>query len=882
QRGHKVVPSSPVVPKGDPTLLFTNAGMNQFKDVFLGRERRDYSRAVSAQKCIRAGGKHNDLEQVGHTARHQTFFEMLGNFSFGDYFKREAISYAWDFLTNEIGLPRERLWISIYETDDEAGEIWREVTGFDEQRIVRLGEKDNFWQMGDTGPCGPCTEIHYDRGEQLRCSEHCGVGRCDCGRFLEVWNLVFMQYDRQPDGVLEPLPRPSVDTGMGLERLASIVQGVPTNFDIDLIRPLLDAIAERSGVPYEPAGVGEPGWERGVPHRVIADHLRTLAFAIADGALPSNEGAGYVLRRILRRAARYGRKLKIEQAFMHELVPVLVDTMADAYPELRERQETIARIVRIEEESFNKTIDRGLEHFERVAHALIEHQHARVFPGDVAFKLYDTYGFPPDLTRMLAREKQLDFDEEGFYAELRAQQERSRAAGTMRNAEQVGGAIDVDEVGQTVFVGYETLEAEAQLRAFDPERGELILDRTPFYAESGGQVGDRGVIEARDGSFRFVVEDTQKAGAVIVHRGRLVAGEPAAVVRGAAVRARVDPAHRLPTRRHHTATHLLHWALGEVLGAHARQAGSVVEPARLRFDFTHFEAVSPAQLREIETLVNERILADTPVRIGEMALEEAKAQGVTALFGEKYGERVRVVDVGGYSRELCGGTHVERTGEIGLFKIVQETAVQAGVRRIVAVCGLEALRWAHEVEDTLGALSRALKAPRARLLERVASLQATLQSTRAELRKARAGAARETAAREQRRVGPVRLEVVRLEGAGPAELRPLGAAASRDDGEPLVALFVGLPAAGGEASGGEDGKKKKKKGPRLTLLLACNPAARERGLSAVELLRAVTEATGGGGGGKPDFAQAGGGDPKRLEAGIAALEKALEAGVGVG
>jgi alanyl-tRNA synthetase len=879
RHGHRLVPSSPVVPKDDPTLLFTNAGMNQFKDVFLGREKRDYTRAVSSQKCIRAGGKHNDLEQVGHTARHQTFFEMLGNFSFGDYFKDEAIARGWEFLTGVIGIDASRLWISVFESDDEAADVWKKVTGFSSNRIARLGEKDNFWQMADTGPCGPCTEIHYDRGQEFKCGAHCGVGTCDCGRFLEVWNLVFMQYDRQPDGTMQPLPRPSVDTGMGLERLASVIQDVPTNFDIDLLEPLLLQIQDQSGVKYKPVGTASPFWEQGVPHRVIADHVRTLSFAIADGALPSNEGAGYVLRRILRRAARYGRKLKIERDFMHRLVPTLVDAMGDDYPELRLQKDHIRNLIRIEEESFGKTLDRGLAHFESVAHMIIEHLHADVFPGDVAFKLYDTYGFPPDLTRILAREKQLEFDEGGFDECLQRQRERSREASSMKNASLVGGAVDIGRVGETEFLGYQSITGDARVLSFSAESGELVLDRTPFYAESGGQVGDRGVIEARDGSFRFRVRDTQKAGQAIVHLGELTDGDPEAVTDRVEVAAHVDPDRRDAVLKNHTATHLMHWALQQVLGEHARQAGSVVDPERLRFDFSHFEAVEAGQLQLIEEMVNAKVLQDITVRTYDMALDEAKSSGVTALFGEKYGDQVRVVDIGGFSRELCGGTHVTHTGEVGLFKIVQETAVQAGVRRIVALTGMEALRWVQQTAATLAALSKALKAPEDKLLERVEALQKSVKEAKQQAKQARTGALQAVSG-DETQVGAVTLRVTRVDGVGPADLKQLGASVSKEQGRQVVALFAGEAPQKKPKKGKEQKDKKDKKDKtvaKMMLLVACSRDAVEAGLSAAKLLNVVTGVTGGRGGGKKDFAQAGGEDPAKLGEAIEALKEALTA-----
>ncbi len=851
ERGHRIVPSSPVVPQDDPTLLFTNAGMNQFKDVFLGREKRDYARAASSQKCIRAGGKHNDLEQVGYTARHHTFFEMLGNFSFGDYFKREAIAFAWEFLTRAVGLPRERLWITVFREDVEARAIWRETTGFGDERIAGLGEKDNFWQMGETGPCGPCTEIHYDRGPERACGPRCGIGSCDCERFMEVWNLVFMQFDRRqgPGGGYEllPLPKPSVDTGMGLERLASILQGVETNFETDLLRPLVEETARLSGRPYDRG-------ERGVPYRVIADHVRALSFAIADGALPSNEGRGYVLRRILRRASNYGRKLGLGGPFLERLVPVLVATMGDAYPELAAREDHIRRTIRAEEEAFDKTLDRGLELFERAARTVIEHEHSDRFPGDVAFELYATYGFPPDLTRILAREKRLDFDEEGFERKL-----AEHVAASQAGAAQKFRGIDLREHGaslpETQFVGYTSTEAEASVVSFHEARGELILDRTPFYADAGGQVGDAGTIEAGDGSFLFRVADTKKAGGVIVHFGALERGAAADVRPGARVRAAVNAERRSRTMKNHTATHLLHWALHQVLGPHAKQAGSVVEPDRLRFDFTHPQALTDEEIERIERIVNERIIRNDEVAKYERSLEEAKRAGVIALFGEKYGERVRVVDIAGYSRELCGGTHVARTGDIGPFKIVQESAVAAGVRRIVALTGPAAVDWMLESARRQRELARALSVPEERLPERVRQLLDQVKELKQKQRSSAApaaGAPAAPAAREER-VGEFRIVLERAEGASPEDLRRRWDALKTRP--PVGAVLVGV----------SDGK--------VAIVAGATKEVAAAGFK--QAVEAAAAAHGGRAGGRPDLVQGGLRDPSAVDGFFETVLRAL-------
>ncbi len=842
ERGHRVVPSSPVVPQNDPTLLFTNAGMNQFKDVFLGREKRGYARAASSQKCIRAGGKHNDLEQVGHTARHQTFFEMLGNFSFGDYFKREAIAYAWEFLTKVVALPPTRLWITIHTSDDEAATIWKDVTGFGWDRIIRLGDEDNFWQMGDTGPCGPCTEIHFDRGERF------GAAAFPSDRYMEIWNNVFMQFDRQPGGALVPLPKPSVDTGMGLERLSSVLQDVETTFETDLLRPLIEEVAKISGRPYDRG-------ESGVSHRVIADHVRTLTFAFADGALPSNEGRGYVLRRILRRAARYGRKLELHEAFIHGLVPTLVGMMGGAYPEIRERADHVARLIRSEEDSFNRTLDRGLELFEQAARRVIETDHSDVFPGDVAFDLYHTYGFPEDLTRILAMERHLGFDEGAFKQRLAEEQARSRAASKF---EAIDLRVHGDSLKETRFLGYSGTEADAEVLSFSPERGEMILDRTPFYAESGGQVGDTGTIEARDGSFRFDVRDTKKTGGVIVHFGPLGAGAPAAVKAGAPVRARADADRRIRIMKNHTATHLLHWALQRTLGAHAKQQGSVVEPDRLRFDFSHFEAVKPEQVEEIERAVNRAVFDNHEVAKYERSLDEAKRAGVTALFGEKYGDRVRVVDIAGFSRELCGGTHVERTGDIGPFKVVQETAVQAGVRRVVALTGPAAVDWMLESSRRLREIGRELSAPEEKIVERVRQLQASVKDLKQQAKKAGAGSGTGTGTGttvKEERIGDVRLVLEKREGGSADDLRARWD--SLKEKGPVAAVLLAAA----------DGK--------VSLVAGASKDVAGPGFKAA--VESAAKAAGGRAGGKLDMIQGGLPGPDRVDAFLTEVEKALRA-----
>jgi len=673
-RGHRIVASSPLVPGNDPTLLFTNAGMVQFKDVFLGKDPRDYRRAASSQRCVRAGGKHNDLENVGYTARHHTFFEMLGNFSFGDYFKREAIEFAWEFITKELKIPKERLWVTVYREDDEAAELWVKHIGVDPKRLTRCDEKSNFWSMGDTGPCGPCTEIFYDHGPGIPGGPP-GSPDEDGDRYVEIWNLVFMQYDRAADGTLTPLPRPSVDTGMGLERIAAVMQGVHSNYDIDLFARLIDAAARATGAR-----------DRASPSlRVIADHIRAASFLITDGVLPGNEGRGYVLRRIIRRALRHGYELGVQQPFFHTLVAPLEREMGRAFPELSAAAGHVARVLKTEEERFAETLSQGMRILEDALGSLRGGELA----GEVVFKLYDTYGFPVDLTADVARARGIRVDRDGFEKAMDEQRERARAASKFEMAHAAG--VQLDQA--SIFTGYEQLTGEGRVTAIlrgdgkaqalaSGEDGALVLDRTPFYAESGGQVGDRGLIHGP--GFRFRVRDTQKNGAAHVHIGRCESGE---VTVGAHATAEVDEPSRSATRLHHSATHLLHAALRQVLGNHVAQKGSLVAPDRLRFDFSHYEAIKPEQLAAIERLVNAEIRRNSAAETRLMKYDEAVASGAMALFGEKYGDEVRVLRFGEFSTELCGGTHVARTGDIGLMKITSESGIAAGIRRIEAVTG---------------------------------------------------------------------------------------------------------------------------------------------------------------------------------------------------
>ena len=735
KKGHKFVRSSPVVPQDDPTLLFTNAGMNQFKDVFLGSGQRDYSRAVNSQKCIRASGKHNDLEDVGRDNYHHTFFEMLGNWSFGDYFKRDAIAWAWELLVEQWGLPADKLYATVFggdeadglAPDEEAESLWLEVTSLPRERVLRCGKKDNFWEMGDTGPCGPCSEIHIDLGAgtcPLSESHHCAVNTDGCFRFIELWNLVFVQFDRKPDGKLRPLPAQHVDTGMGFERIARVLQQVGSNYDTDLFVPLLDAIGELCGRPYEEHGEG------GVAFRVIADHLRALSFAIADGALPANDGRGYVLRRMLRRAARFGRVLHLRDPFIHRLVPRLAAQMGAAFPELAQQAEHVSRVILAEEESFATTLDRGLELFEGI---VSEHGEERIFPGHEAFKLYDTYGFPVDLTRLMAEERGFQVDMAGFDTLMEEQRAQAKAAG--KATHRGGDWVVLADGADSRFEGYDTLELETRLMRYRPGKEgtwEIILERTPFYAESGGQVGDQGTLSGEAGRWRVV--DTQKEGDRIVH---ICEGQ--AEPRAGGVTASVDAGRRRRTTLNHTATHLMHAALRAVLGPHVTQAGSIVAPDYLRFDYTHFEKPTREQLDDVEHRVNEMIRTNRDLEVYQTSYDEAIAGGIMALFGEKYGDRVRVVNVPGFSQELCGGAHVRATGDIGLFTIVSESSIATGVRRIVALTGDAAEAQLRQSAQLVEQLRQKLNAPPEQIVARLEQMLEERRQLEKELKSLRQG-----------------------------------------------------------------------------------------------------------------------------------------------
>ena len=855
-KAHSRVPSAPVVPHDDPTLLFTNAGMNQFKDVFLGTGRRPYSRAVDTQKCLRVSGKHNDLEEVGFSPSHHTFFEMLGNWSFGDYFKKEAIEWAWELLTDVWGLPKDRIWATVFggdeadglEADVEAEEFWPGVTDIPTNRVLRLGKEDNFWEMGDTGPCGPCSELHYYVGENPASQDE--VPDLDGPDYVEIWNLVFIQYNRSADGTLQPLPDQHVDTGMGFERICSILQGVKTNYDTDVFLPIIAEISEISKQPYNA--------DHQVAMRVIADHVRTLAFTIADGALPSNEGRGYVLRRILRRAARFGRTLDMQEPFIYKLAETVAKEMGQAFPEVAEKQEHIARVIRAEEEGFGNTLDRGLEIFERVS------QKGSI-SGEDAFQLYDTFGFPIDLTQLMAAEKDIEVDEAGFEAEMAKQQARSREAGKKVFASQEALEEGFLPESHSQFVGYETLQSDATVVAVQAaEEGlfDLYMDVTPFYAESGGQVGDRGVLKG-DG-VHFEVTTTFKAGEAIVHRGRLVEGDADRVV-DTRVSAQVNAQMRLDTARNHTATHLMHRALREVLGDHVHQAGSLVAPDRLRFDFTHFEGVTPEQQEKIVGIVNDAIRQDYGVDISLANLERAQEMGAMMLFTEKYGDVVRMVRVGDFSLELCGGTHVQSTGQIGLFQLTQETGTAAGVRRIEAVTGPGAETVVRDQKNVLTELEDQLNAQTSELPDKVAHLIAQNRELERELQ----GLRREQAGSEMDTLVESAVDVDGVWVVA-AEVTP-------PDMDGFRGMGDGLRDALGTGGVGVIGANLNGK---ASLIVVVTDDLIGQGLQAGNIVKAVAQLVGGGGGGRPHLAQAGGKFPEKIGEALAQVPDIIRAQVG--
>lgn len=829
-RDHAVVSSSSLIPQDDPTILFTNAGMNQFKKIFQGLQAPKSPRATSVQKCIRAGGKHNDLENVGVTARHHTFFEMLGNFSFGDYFKEQAIVYAWEWVTGVLKLDPNRLYATVYTEDDEAYELWAKVAPqLANGRILRFGKHDNYWSMGETGPNGPCSEIHYDRGAQYACDKPDCKVNCDCDRFMEIWNLVFMQFNTNADGKTEPLPSPSIDTGAGLERIAALLQGGETNYDTDLFKPLLAGVTELSGVRYK-AG------PEGTSHRIIADHLRALAFSITDGAVPSNEGRGYVLRRILRRAARHGRQMGMRDPFLAKLLPALVDEMGRAYPDLKAKQKHVAVVLTAEEEQFGRTLDVGIDLFEKYAKAALA-DGSKTISGDAIFKLYDTYGFPADLTAVMARERGLQTDDAGFDAAMKIQKERSRTAGAFRSAFSAGSKPEWQKLGPTKFL-YDTYESESRLLEFAPNEGAIILDRTPFYVESGGQVSDVGKIMV--GDLIFDVKDVVSDGDLILHLGDVV-GDVASPSKTA--QARVDVERRRAIERNHTATHLLQAALQKVLGDHVHQSGSRVAPDRLRFDFTHHRAVSADELEKIELLINSHILDNISLNIEWSDLKEAKASGAMALFGEKYGDRVRVVTVPGFSIELCGGTHVGSTGEIGMLRIVSEGAIAAGIRRIEAVTGTGAQLLLRHQEQLLSRIGAALKVDASGVPDRVERLLQKQRELELHIKQLESQAARQMLSGSSEDV---------QQSNGHSFTFKFGDEWQRD----RVTAFADELKKKKEASSGVFGSIDSKRG-KVSVFFAASAGAIESGVHAGKAIQFITGSFDGRGGGKPHLGQGG-------------------------
>ncbi|MGF0240549.1 alanine--tRNA ligase [Rhodococcus sp. IEGM1300] len=857
EQGHTRVASSSLIPGNDPTLLFTNAGMNQFKDCFLGQEKRAYTRATSSQKCVRAGGKNSDLENVGYTARHHTFFEMLGNFSFGDYFKRDAITYAWTFLTGVLNLPKEKLWVTVYASDDEAYDIWTQVIGVPVERMIRIGDNkgapyasDNFWTMGDTGPCGPCTEIFYDHGADIWGGPP-GSPEEDGDRYIEIWNNVFMQFNRTADGVLHPLPAPSVDTGMGLERISAVMQHVHSNYEIDLFKNLLSASAQAIGCSNDDQS----------SLKVVSDHIRSCGFLIADGVLPSNEGRGYVLRRIIRRACRHGNKLGATGSFFYKIVAALVAEMGEAFPELKQQQANIERVLKAEEEQFSKTLEHGLKILEQ---DLLELK-GTVVPGDVVFKLYDTYGFPMDLTADIARERNLTVDEVGFEREMEAQRVRARSASSFGLDYNTLVKVDV----ATEFTGYKATSGSAKVIAIykdgqsvdvlnEGEEGVVVLDQTPFYAESGGQIGDCGYLTV--GNSRFDVRDTTKTGGAFLHHGVLASGS---LMIGAPVEAHVDAEVRHATALNHSATHLLHAALRQVLGEHVQQKGSLVDSQRLRFDFSHFEAIKPEQLKALEDIVNAEIRKNSAVETEETDIETAKNKGAMALFGEKYGDNVRVLSMGGgFSVELCGGIHANRTGDIGLLKIISEGGVASGVRRIEAVTGAAALAYLNAAEEQLKEAANLVKGSRDNLIDKLSAVlerNRMLEKQLEQLQAKAASAAGDDLSASALDVKGVKVLAVRLDG---------------QDGKALLALVDQLKNKLGHAvillgSVHED----------KVVLVAGVTKDLTGQLKAGDLMKQAAAAVGGKGGGRPDMAQGGGTDAGALDAALALTVPFVEQGL---
>ena len=852
ERDHKIVRSAPVVPQDDPTLLFTNAGMNQFKDVFLNTGKRPYTRAVDSQKCIRVSGKHNDLEEVGIDTYHHTLFEMMGNWSFGDYYKKEAIEWAWELLTKVWGLPKDKLYATVFREDDEAEALWKQVTDINPSHVMRFDEKDNFWEMGETGPCGPCSELHIDLGEGTCDMQHdkhhvCNVN-AGCSRYIELWNLVFIQYFRDSSGKLNPLPATHVDTGLGLERTVAVMQGKASNYDTDLFWPLIEETAKITGK--------DPGNPELLPaFRVVADHVRALTFSITEGALPSNEGRGYVVRRILRRGARYGRQLGMREPFIYRLVPTLVNMLGQAYPEIGQRTEHAVHVIKNEEERFNDVLDRGINIFEDMSAKVIGG--SKVLSGSDAFKLYDTYGFPLDLTQLLAREKGISVDQEGFDTALEAQRTRAREAGKFVLAEE-GEWTVVSEGDDSIFVGYKENTAETAVRRFrrgDEDAVTVVLAETPFYAESGGQVGDQGEIVGS--GYRIVIEDTQKQGDSTLHIGRFTEGDSIAE---SIVTATVTEGRRLSIMRNHTGTHLLHKALRDTLGDHVNQSGSLVEPERLRFDFTHFEAMTPEEIATVEQTVNAQVRADLALDKFVTSIDEAKALGATALFGEKYGDEVRVVQIADYSMELCGGTHLDRTGQIGFFRIVKEEGIAAGVRRIEAITGTAAEAAITQERQLLHQVVTRLKCRPDEVLEKVDALQDERKQAEKMLKKMRSEAQGDQAEYFMGRAKDIEgfkfVEAI-IESESVDVLRELG-----DNIRNRIGSGVGL-------IGAVIGEKVN------FLCVVTDDVIKTHGLKAGDIVREVAKIAGGSGGGKPHQAMAGGKDPAKLPEAMEAAESII-------
>ena len=849
ENGHEIVPSSPLVPCNDPTLLFTNAGMVQFKEVFLGKEVLNYTRATSSQRCVRAGGKHNDLENVGYTARHHTFFEMLGNFSFGDYFKSEAIHYAWDFLTKVVGLPEEKLWVTVFEEDDEAAEIWLSEIKVDPSKLARIGAKDNFWSMGDTGPCGPCTEIFYDHGDKVTGGPP-GTPEEDGDRYVEIWNLVFMQYDRDKKGNLNPLPKPSVDTGMGLERLAAILQGVTNNYDTDLFTGIIKTTAEIANIK----DTSNPSL------RVIADHIRSCSFMITDGVIPSNEGRGYVLRRIIRRAARHGNKLGITEPFFNKLVQPLVDNMGSAYKELVDAQQRVEKVLATEEQRFNETLHQGMSILQDDIKSLT----GDTISGETVFKLYDTYGFPADLTADVAREQNLKIDESGFQKQMEAQRERGRQASRFDMDYDASIAV----LTNSEFTGYESIEGEGVVKEIfvnnesvgsinEGESGLVVLDQTPFYAESGGQVGDQGYLKSERVTFEVI--DTQKQGNGHAHIGKQSSG---ALNVGDKVKALADAAHRQATVLNHSATHLMHAALREVLGTHVQQKGSLVAPDRLRFDFSHDAPINDQHIEQIEDIVNHQIRQNTAATANTMSKDKALDAGAMALFGEKYGDVVRVLSIGDFSVELCGGIHVNSAGDIGVFKIISETGIASGVRRIEAVTGEGALQWIKDNENQLATIADVVKVSKSeakdkvvQLVERNRILEKELNQLKAKLA-TQAGSDLASSAIE---IDGMKVLAHKIEGADPKSLRDTLDQLKNKLGSAAIVL--------GTSSGN-----------KVSLIAGVTKDQTSR-IKAGDLVNAVAVQVGGKGGGRPDMAQAGGTDPAALDAALQSVPDWIRANI---